>query len=297
MPEHVAGLPGFENWGELTKIGSGSWADVYSGVDPEAGEIRAVKIMRVEGDEPDPYAAALFSRETGICLALVHPNVVRVHRTGESGGRPCLVMEYCGLGSLEDRVARHGPLPVAEAVPLFLDLLDGLAYAHQAPLATVDAQGEAVTVHGIVHRDVKPSNILLAQQVDRTTAKLSDFTLAKACEAAGLTSITRTRDWGGTPAFMPRAQAVDYKRATRGVDVWGVAASLYLALTGRAPRDLPPDRDPWLAVLETPLVPLADRGRPMPKALADLVDETLRADLVPPTLSAADLRGALAAFG
>ncbi|MBD0842466.1 serine/threonine-protein kinase [Streptomyces sp. TRM68416] len=297
MPEHVAGLPGFEDWGELRKIGSGSWADVYAGLDPEAGETRAVKVMRFDGGEPDPYAAALFGRETGICLALVHPNVVRVHRTGESGGLPCLVMEYCGLGSLEDRVTGHGPLSVAEAVPLFLDLLDGLAYAHHAPLATVDAQGQPVTVHGIVHRDVKPSNILLARGPDRTTAKLADFTLAKACEAAGLISITRTGDYGGTPAFMPRAQALDYKRATRGVDVWGVAASLYLALTGRAPRDLPPDRDLQLAVLETPLVPLADRGTPVPKALADLVDDTLRADLVPPTVSAADLRAALAAFG
>ena len=207
-------------------------------------------------------------------------------------------MEFCGLGSLADRLAQHGPLPVEEAVPLFLDVLDGLDYAHHAPLATVDAQGQPVTVQGVVHRDVKPPNILLAPGPDGTTvAKLADFGLAKACEAAGLTSITRTGQYSGSPGFMPRAQMVDYKRVPPGVDVWAVTASLYFALTGHLPRDLDPDRDPWDAVVKTPLVPLAERGARVPGALATLLDETLRADWVPPETTAADLRSALAAFG
>ncbi|MFJ9866676.1 serine/threonine-protein kinase [Streptomyces sp. NPDC101165] len=298
MPDGVFGLPGLENWRDLRKIGTGGWGDVYAGIDPAANETRAVKVLRDEADEPDPRATALFRRELEISLALVHPNVVRMHRTAEAAGRPCLVMEFCGLGSLADRIARSGPLPVAEAVPLFVGVLDGLDYAHHAPLNTVDARGEPVTVQGVVHRDVKPPNILLGQGPDgATVAKLADFGLAKACEAAGLTSITRTGQYGGSPGFMPRAQMVDYKRVPPGVDVWAVAASLYFALTGHMPRDLDPDRDPWLGVLETPLVPLGARGARVPDALAGLVDETLRADLVPPAMPAADLRSALAAFG
>ena len=298
MREVVPGLLGFEGWRELRKIGSGGWGDVYAGVDPESGETRAVKVTKGEIGEADPMTTARFRRELEISRSLIHPNVVRMHRTQNSDGRPSLVMEFCDLGSLADRLAGGGPLSVAEAVPLFLDVLDGLEFAHHVPLTTVDMYGETVTVTGIVHRDLKPGNILLARGPDGAPrAKLADFGFAKACESAGLASLTRTGDLGGSPAFMPRAQVLDYKRVAPGVDVWAAVASLYFALTGCIPRDLPRGRDPWLSVLRNPVIPLTDRGTRVPKVLADMVDETLRADLVPPTRTAAELRCVLATLG
>jgi serine/threonine protein kinase len=205
-------------------------------------------------------------------MALRHPHVVRVvgvERTAPGDGaspaqaEPCfLVMELCEGGSLADRVRRDGPLPVRQALDLFDGVLAGLGQIHQE--------------HGFVHRDIKPHNILLASGPDgRTTAKLADFGLAKAYDSAGLSGLTRTGAVMGTPAFMPRAQLINYKYATPEVDVWSTAASLYHVLTGATPRDLPPGWDPWLAVATSPVVPVGKRGVSLPRTLCEALDHAL----------------------
>ncbi|MGW7130095.1 serine/threonine-protein kinase [Streptomyces bobili] len=300
MAEHPSGLPGmpgFEAWREVRKLGEGGWGEVYAGLDPECGELRAVKITKGRFDEADPWNGVLFRRELEIAQALDHPHVVRAYRVGEQTGRPFLVMEYCGQGSLADRVERDGPLPTTEAVALFVGVLDGLSYAHHAPLTTRDVRGDEITAHGIVHRDLKPPNILLTPGQDGATcAKIADFGLAKAYEAVGLSVITVTGDKAGTPAFMPQAQALDYKRVGPGADVWAATASLYYALTGCIPRDFPAGEDVWRAMFRAPAVPIRERDVSVPAALADLVDTTLRADRIPPVISAAQLRDALLAI-
>lgn len=102
-------MPGFEAWREVRKLGEGGWGEVYAGLDPECGELRAVKITKGRFDEADPWNGALFRRELELAQALDHPHVVRAYRVGEQTGRPFLVMEYCGQGSLADRVERDGP--------------------------------------------------------------------------------------------------------------------------------------------------------------------------------------------
>jgi serine/threonine protein kinase len=182
-----------------------------------------------------------------------------------------LVMELCEGGNLHRAVADGRPLDPRSGVLLFLDVFSGLEYAHSAPVQVLGPRGP-MTVAGLVHRDVKPQNIFL---VEGFRAKVGDFGLAKAFEAAGISGLTTPGFVAGTPAFMPRQQLLDYKYAQPGVDVWAAAASLYFALSGYTPRDFPPGRDPWWIVWNTPPVPLARRGVAVPPALAAVLDGAL----------------------
>lgn len=260
----------FGAWVVERELGRGGMGVVYEAVHGESGQRRALKV--IQESTKAAAAVARFSREVRVCLTLRHPHVVRMDGVErlESGADDLagesalcgLVLELCEDGSLADRVNHEGPLPPREAVALFDGVLEGLAYVHQE--------------HGIVHRDIKPHNILLARGSDgRTAAKLADFGLAKAYESAGLSGLTPTGAVMGTPAFMPRAQLINFKYATPEVDIWSVAASIYHVVTGARPRDLPPGRDPWLAVATSPVVPAGKRGIPLPSRLCEVLDHAL----------------------
>ncbi|MBO3751926.1 serine/threonine protein kinase [Streptosporangiaceae bacterium NEAU-GS5] len=249
--------PELSEWSIGEPLGEGGMGAVYAATERATGEPRVVKVVRPDLIATDPRAAALFRREMLASRSLRHPNIVRTDTVGEAAGTCFIVMEYCALGSLADQASRQGPMSVAEAVPLFLPILDGLAYAHDA---------------GFVHRDIKPHNILLSAA---DVAKIADFGLAKAYDTAGLSGLTTTGMAAGTPAFMPREQILNYKYVMPGVDVWAVAATLYYVLTGRTPRDFPPGRDPWLIVSTTLPAPVASRGLPVPPGLAAVIDQAL----------------------
>ncbi|MFD4232682.1 serine/threonine-protein kinase [Streptomyces sp. NPDC058545] len=261
----------FGSWVVEGELGRGGMGVVYAAVHSRSGERRALKVIHAPAGADEELAR--FSREVRVCTALRHAHVVRVvgvERTepgnGEASPTPAescyLVMEVCEGGSLADRVHRDGPLPAHRALELFDGVLAGLDHVHRE--------------HGFVHRDIKPHNILLARGSDGpTTAKLADFGLAKAYDSAGLSGLTRTGAVMGTPAFMPRAQLINYKYATPEVDVWSTAASLYHVLTGSTPRDLPPGWDPWLAVATSPVVPVAKRGVNLPPGLCEVIDHAL----------------------
>jgi serine/threonine protein kinase len=263
------GLSAFGEWVVEKELGRGAMGVVYAVVDPGSGERRALKTLLSDSTEPSAEALALFEREIRICAELRHPHVVRLDGFGHEGGVRWLVMELCESGSLMDLVRENGPLPAARAVPLFLDVLDALTYAH--------------VVQGAVHRDIKPQNILLSRGTKgaaggRPAAKIADFGLAKAYATAGLSGLTVTGSVSGTPAFMPRAQLVNYKYAQPHVDVWATAATLYYLLTGHTPRDFPAGRDPWLTVATTAAVPVGERGVRVPERLAPVLDRALRDD-------------------
>jgi serine/threonine protein kinase len=188
-------------------------------------------------------------------------------------------MELCKGGNLASAVKDRGPLPAELAVPMFLDVLSALEYAHSLPISAVTRRG-ALNVTGVVHRDLKPANIFLTSgtEADSTSdarAKVGDFGLSKAFEVAGLSGLTRTGTAAGTPEFMPRQQLLDYKYASPAVDVWAAAASLYYAISGHCPRDFPAGRDKWHVVWTTEPVPLAQRGIPVPDKLARVLDVAL----------------------
>jgi serine/threonine-protein kinase len=168
-----------------------------------------------------------------------------------------VVVEYCRGGSVWELMSRRGGrLGVSEATPIMLGALEGLAHAH---------------AHGVIHRDLKPHNILLSVP-EGGVAKLTDFGLAKDFELAGMSGMTRTGAIGGTPVFLPREQVVDFKYMKPDTDVCGMAAAFYTMLTGSFWRNFPPDRDPINVLLSEPVIPIRWRDPTLPKGLASVID-------------------------
>ncbi|QDU23779.1 protein kinase domain-containing protein [Urbifossiella limnaea] len=279
---------------ELGKeLGHGGMGAVYLARHVTTGAPAAVKVMlpKVAAGE---RAVAHFRREIRNTAALDHPNVVRCLGHGFSRGAFFLVLEYCDGGSVDRRMAnRGGTLPPDDAVGIALQALEGLEYAHHAPIPFVRrSDGSEGTGAGLVHRDIKPANLFLAGAGG--TVRVGDYGLAKAFDDCGLTGGTRTGDYAGTPKYMCRKQVIGYKTAGPEVDVWSLAATLYAMLTGHAPRDFPSGMDPWLCVLEDDPVPVRRRNPAVPARLAEVVDEALQEPEMP-FRTAAALRQALAA--
>ncbi|MER5847560.1 protein kinase [Streptomyces sp. NPDC002012] len=120
--------------------------------------------------------------------------------------------EFCRWGSVADRVVRAGGrLSVEQALAITLQTLRGLDYAHAAEVPVRLPDGTVTVRRGLVHRDIKPQNLLLAGDRERMTLKIADFGLAKAFDSAGLSGHTLTGAMGGSLAFMPRGQVIDFK--------------------------------------------------------------------------------------
>ena len=200
----------------LELLGSGTFAEVWAVLDRRLEVERAVKVLRAD---VDPSLGAQLSREARVLARISHPAVVHVYDvftdTVDGAERTCVVMEKCDE-SLGDRVVREGPIPEAQALAWFDALADGLAKAHAL---------------GVIHRDVKPHNILLVAG----EARLADFGLALLGSSVDV--VTRTSAVVGTVAFM--AEAVRKGEAhTPETDRYGLAASLVYAVTGQLPGDL-----------------------------------------------------------
>jgi serine/threonine protein kinase len=270
LADEIRDAPELQAWEFGRELGRGATGTVHAATERITGARRAIKLVRAN-DQPDAAADARIRREIDNNLSLLHPNVVRGYCGGRAGLTYFLVMELCGVGNLHSAVANSRPLDPRSAVLMFLDVFSGLEYAHSAPVQVLGPRGP-MTVTGLVHRDVKPQNIFLTEGF---RAKVGDFGLAKAFEAAGISGLTRTGSAAGTPAFMPRQQLLDYKYAPPAVDVWAAAASLYFALSGFTPRDFPLGRDPWRIVWDTQPVPLARRDVAVPSALAAVLDGAL----------------------
>jgi serine/threonine-protein kinase len=233
----------------------------------------AIKLLRVESSAP---LRARLRREALALAAVHHPSIVEVYDYGETpGGSPYLVMELVRGEPLGQRVLREGPLPVAAAVQLVVLLLEGLAAAHRA---------------GIVHRDIKPDNIVLTSSPAGPQPKLLDFGIARIgrADAARLTT-----DGGfiGTPAYMAPEQ-VRGATADERADVWGMGAVLYELCSGQPPFGI----DDVIAVLrrvmdEPPSFPRNAAG--MDGKLWSILTGALRKDPAERTPSALALRDAL----
>ena len=198
----------------LDKIGKGGMGTVYKAQDPTTGRIVAVKVVGGEV-AADPVLRMRFAQECQVARKLDHPNAVQVLDFGLDGTKPYLVMEYIDGESLGQRIEREGRLPEAEAVRLISQAGQALARAHQ---------------RRIIHRDVKPDNILVTADGQ---AKLTDLGLVKNLE--GDFNLTHTLSCLGTPNFMAPEQFEDAKRADERSDLYSLAATLYMAVTGELP--------------------------------------------------------------
>ncbi|EWM18457.1 non-specific serine/threonine protein kinase [Kutzneria sp. 744] len=273
---HVALFPH-----RVRELGRGAQG-VVELIEETPDEFVAVKTLTEQG-QVDPAARDAFQRELDCTKALRHDNIVEFLGSDTEDGVLRIRYEYCAGGHLT------GPLPIDTAVSLTLQALDALAYAHEADIPVALADGSTAIGHGLVHRDLKPQNLLLTGD---GRLKIADFGLAKAFDQAGLSGRTRSGAVGGSVAFMPRRQLIDYKYARPDVDLWAITACLYWMITGHAPRDFPPGADPVAVVLREPPVPLRDRTA-APAGLAELIDSMLDETVDAGPATAAELAAAL----
>jgi len=198
----------------LSELGRGTSGVVYKAHDPKLDRLVAMKILRPELISLEESGVGLkqrFHQEAVAAGRLTHPAIVAVHDVGEADGRPFMVMEYIEGGTLADLLLDGRPLPLADAVGIVVQVCAALDYAHR---------------HGVVHRDIKPRNILVAPGV----TKVTDFGTARIVGA----SHTQTGTMLGTPAYMSpemvRGQAADPRS-----DLFSVGVVLYETLTGLNP--------------------------------------------------------------
>lgn len=200
------------------EIARGGFGTVHRATHLPSGMTAAVKILHTELFA-DPSQTLRFEREAAVVLKLPHPNIVKVHECGRiEDGRPYIVMELLAGESLEKRLAREGRLPAAEVIAILEPLASALAKAH---------------AHGIVHRDVKPSNVFLAEGRAAGRVVLLDFGIAKLLADQG-PALTASRATLGTIPFMPPEQIRGEPIDTRA-DVYALAALAYAMLTGKPP--------------------------------------------------------------
>ncbi|MEJ2854665.1 MULTISPECIES: serine/threonine-protein kinase [unclassified Saccharothrix] len=264
-------LPGLT---DLTPLGQGGFATVYRARQVQLNRDVAVKIdNRVLHSERDRRR---FLREAQAAARLSgHPNVVAVHAADITPqGTPYLVMELCTGGSLADLVRREGPLPAERVRRLGVQLADALAAAH---------------AEGVLHRDIKPGNIL----VDRYgNAKLADFGLAALLDAEGGSTVTRD---ALSPSYAP-PEAFAMAQPTPAADVYALAATLYDLLAGRPPRPVPwpvESFDHLGEVLRSPVPVVAG----VPQDLHETLVRALTPDIAYRTPTAARLRDELRGEG
>ncbi|MDT8915912.1 serine/threonine-protein kinase [Amycolatopsis sp. PS_44_ISF1] len=250
-------------------IGSGAMGMVWRGEDKILGRVVAVKelLMPVnQGEEKVAEAKSRAMREARIAARLQHPNAISVFNVVEHEDRPWLIMEYLPSRSLSAKLHEDGPMTVDEVIPVAVQLAGVLAAAHRA---------------GIVHRDVKPGNILLGED---GTVKVTDFGISR---AVGDVTLTATGEISGTPAFLA-PEAARGEEATFPSDVFALGATLYMAVEGAPPfgtadnaiallyrvssgEIIPPERAGRLEPLLLKLLELKPEDRPsMTEVLAEL---------------------------
>lgn len=198
----------------LQRIGDGGMASVFTARRLADGQIIALKILR-EQYAADAEFVERFEREARAVSALAHPHMVRLIDSGRDGSVHFIAMEYIPGVNLKQLIRRHGPVPAADAVAIAAQVCEVLEYAH---------------AHGVIHRDIKPQNILLT---DDGGVKVTDFGIARATSAA---TITQTGTVLGSVQYLSPEQASGAEVGT-AADIYGLGVVLYEMVTGRLPFD------------------------------------------------------------
>jgi len=200
----------------LEQLGEGGMATVYKAFDTRLEREVAVKVIRKGAFPAEQFERVLkrFERESRALARLSHPNIVKVLDYGEHEGTPYLVLEYIRGGTLREQIKRR-PLPWQQAIRYLLPVARALHYAHR---------------QGVVHRDVKPSNILIDEE---GLSLLSDFGIAKLLEGNDAATLTGTGLGLGTPEYMAPEQWTG--SASPRSDIYSLGVVLYEAVCGRRP--------------------------------------------------------------
>src|ERR1700755_672780 len=250
-----------ERYKVLQAMASGSMGVVYQAERVPVGKLVAIKFLHAPFANDSEFLAR-FERETRVMSKLNHPNCVSVVDFGVGDGAPYLVMEYVS-GTTLRALIDNGPMPPRRALALIRQIAAGLAHAH---------------AQGVVHRDVKPANIMISEEIGTGDhARLLDFGLARLRGAVGRDA-TQTNVVVGTPNYMAPEQTVGGGLIDARTDIYAVGVVLFEMITG----DRPFQADDTLALLgmhrAAPIPQLAERIEPgtvLPDGLQDVVDRAM----------------------
>ena len=239
------------NYDLLEKIAEGGMGAIWKGRHRATGETVAVKIMPAHM-AGNPVLLKRFEQEFRAASRLDHPNIVRALDYGEAGNQPYLVMEFVEGESLGQRIERDGRIPEAEAIRIIAQVAQGLHRAHK---------------QNLVHRDVKPDNILVTPQ---GVAKLADLGLVKETDTD--LNLTKTGRGLGTPHFMAPEQFRNAKNADARCDIYSLGATLYMMVTGELPFRSNGPLEAWMKKVQNELTP----PRKVTPSLSERVDWAIR---------------------
>src|SRR5258708_1743158 len=258
----------------LHLLGSGGMGTVFQARDVMTGGDVAVKMLHPDMTAQDPNMVQRFAREGEALRALNHPNIVKLLVTAEQDGQHYLVMEYMSGGSLADLLKIQPQLPIARVLAISLELADALARAHHLK---------------IIHRDVKPANVLLAED---GTPRLTDFGIAR----VGDHVITQSGVVMGTYAYLP-PEAFSGEVLDARADLWAFGILLFEMLAGHRPFE-GATTTALIGAILTQRTPDLEALRPdAPVALIDLIYRLLaknRAERIPSArLVGAEIEGVI----
>jgi serine/threonine protein kinase/predicted esterase len=256
----------------LEEIGHGGMGIVYKAEDMKLKRMVALKFLPL-GSSSSPEARERFVQEARAAAALSHPNICTIHEVDEKEGQPFIVMEYVEGDDLRHKV-RRGPLSLEEALDIAIQAAEGLDKAHQK---------------GIVHRDIKSANIMVA---DSGQAKIMDFGLAKLRGGSSLTGEGATI---GTVAYMSPEQARGDK-VDRRTDVWSLGVVLYEMLTGELPFRGERDVSLLYSIVHESPRSLRDKKPPVPAELQRVIERALDKDVRSRYQTAAEMKKDLARY-
>ncbi len=235
------------------ELGRGGMGVVYLAREVHLDRPVAIKLLPPDR-AVEPTLRERFLREARLAAKLSHPNIIPIHAVEDTGGFVFYVMAFVDGETLAERVRARGPLPGSEGTRVLREVAWALAYAHG---------------QGLVHRDVKPDNILLESGTGRVL--VADFGIAAAAGVAGPEGIA------GTPEFMSPEQALGGQIDARS-DLYGLGATAFYLFSGRLPFDGASATEILAKQVTEPPPPLASLGLAVPRRLASLVDRCLAKD-------------------
>lgn len=244
-------VPQIGNYDVLTKLAEGGMGAVYKGRSRATGEIVAIKVLP-PSTAKNPVLLKRFKQEFDAAYQLQHENIVRAIEYCGNGPSPFLVMEFVEGESIGQKIERDGAMSEDEAIRLLAQVCQGLHRAHKSRM---------------VHRDVKPDNILVTLD---GVAKLTDLGLVK--DADNELNLTRTGRGLGTPHFMAPEQFRNAKNADIRCDIYSLGATLYMMVTGEVPFGKVGPLDCWMKKIRNDYIP----PRQINPRLSDRVDWAIR---------------------
>lgn len=280
--ESAAEAPAIPGYEIVRELGRGGMGMVYLVKRTADGARLALKTIR-PASAASEREVQRFLRECQILCKLRHPHIVAFHQMGRVGELFYFAMDYVSGTDAGWLVKRDGQLPIARAVRLLCQILEALDYAHAL---------------GVVHRDVKPANMLLGGSEGEEVCKLADFGLARVYHASRMSGLTVLGDVGGTLPYMPPEQITNYRETRPPADQYSAAATLYYLLTGDYLYEFDTGRneEQLMKILVQPPVPIRNRRPDTPERLAWVIHQALAKDPDQRFRDAAAFREALLPF-